>query len=122
MDKINAGVPFSCRSLRSRRAGSGEMDWRTTAVGFVPRRAVAVGRLSFFKKKKKGRKRVGEWWGGSVALMLHVVRGGRYGGYILHPNMRYRGIGELEEEIKFVLESVTVKRPPICPVQKGKCK
>lgn len=65
---------------------------------------------------------MGEWWGGSVALMLHVVRGGRYGGYVLHPNMRYRGIGELEEEIKFVLESVTVKRPPIWPVQKGKCK
>lgn len=88
------------------------MDWRTTAVGFVPRRAVAVGRLSFFKKKKKGGK---EWAYGAVvllALMLHVVGGGRYGGYVLHPRMRYRGIGELEEEIKFVLVLVTVKRPP----------
>lgn len=46
------------------------------------------------------------------ALMLHVVGGGRYGVYGLHPRMRYRGIGELEEEIKFVLVLVTVKRPP----------
>lgn len=91
-------------------------------MGFVPRRAVAVGRLSFFKKKKRGGKECA--YGAVVlfALMLHVVRGGRYGGYVLHPRMRYRGIGELEEEIKFVLVLVTVKRPPICPVQKGKCK
>lgn len=56
---------------------------------------------------------------GSVSFDVACGRGWEVRWLRTAPQMCYRGIGELEEEIKFVLESVTVKRPPICPVQKG---
>lgn len=58
-------------------------------------------------------------WGGFVGFDVACGRGWEVRWLRTAPQKRYRGIGELEEEIKFVLESVTVKRPPICPVQKG---
>ena len=37
--------------------------------------ALMVGRLSFLKKKKKGRKRVSAWWGGSVGFDVACGKG-----------------------------------------------
>jgi len=55
---------------------------------------------------------VGAGWGSSVGFDVACGRGWEVRWLRTAPQMRYRGTGELEEEIKFVLESVTVKRPP----------
>ena len=75
MDKINAGVPFSCKRLRLRRVGFGRWISALPSWGLSLDPALMVGRLSFLKKKKKGRKRVSAWWGGSVGFDVACGRG-----------------------------------------------
>lgn len=52
------------------------------------------------------------WWGAAVSFDVACGRGWEVRWLCTAPRMRYRGIGELEEEIKFVLVLVTVNRPP----------